>query len=145
MPILDNPKILLITDDAAEESHATHILAKYHFSNLLVKLRRSADAMKFFLAYNSMEKNPSESLPELIIMNLRDAGRINLSMAVESRRGVLSSIPLIMVVESRGEEEEIRNLSLPLTTCITRPIGFFKLLEGMQKLGMRWIVLRPNA
>jgi hypothetical protein len=62
---------------------------------------------------------------------------------MESRRGPLAAIPLIIVAESHEEEDEIRRLNFPRTASISRPIGFFKLLEAMQKLGMRWIVLRP--
>lgn len=138
------PKILLITDDAAEESHTSHILAKYHFTNSLVKLRKATEALRFFSDCNKEGKGQAESLPELIIMGLRDSGRLNLSMAMESRRGELSRIPLILVADTREEEEEVRKMKFPLMACISRPIGFFKLLEGMQKLGMRWIVLRPD-
>ena len=142
MPANELPIILLITDDAAEESHTSHILAKYHFTNSLVKLRKASEALKYFSDCNAAAKGADE-LPELIIMGLRDSGRLNLSIAMESRRGELSRIPLILVADSREEEEEIRKMKFPLMACITRPIGFFKLLEGMQKLGMRWIVLRP--
>ena len=137
------PQILLITDDAAEESHTTHILAKYHFTNFLVTLRRAADALKYFMAFNPPERDASDPLPELIILSLRGSGRPNLAMVMESRRGILGDVPVIVVVESREEEDEIRRLGLKLTACVTRPIGFFKLLEAMQKLGMRWLVLRP--
>ncbi|MEO6094361.1 MAG: hypothetical protein ABIW76_01320 [Fibrobacteria bacterium] len=145
MPLNENPTILLITDNGAEESHTTHILAKYHFTNNVSSFNNPRDAIKFFATCTSAEKNPPEPLPEIIILSLRDSGRLNLSMAIESRRGRLEAIPMILVVETREEEDEIRKLNLPNTAWITRPIGFFKLLEGMQKLKMRWIVLRPNA
>jgi DNA-binding response OmpR family regulator len=140
----DKPSILLITDDAAEESHASHILAKYHFDNFLIKLRKPTDAIKYFQGRNAPGKAGVESLPELIILSFRESGRPNIAPIMESRRGALGAIPLIAVVDSREEEEEIRRLNLVSTACITRPIGFFKLLEAMQKLGTRWIVLRPK-
>jgi len=140
----DKPSILLITDDAAEESHVSHILAKYHFDNFLVKLRKPADAIKYFMACNAPRKEGLEPLPELIILSFQDIQRLNFSPILESRRGVLSAIPLIVAVGSREEEEVIGRMTLANTTCVTRPIGFFKLLEAMQKLGTRWIVLRPK-
>lgn len=140
----DKPIILLITDDMAEESHSSHILGKYRFDNFLVKLRRSADAIKYFMACNAPDGGDAESLPELIILGLREGGRLNLTPIMESRRGIMAAVPLIVIVESRDEEEEIRRLQLPGTASVTRPIGFFKLLEAMQKLEMRWIVQRPK-
>lgn len=137
------PKILLITDDAAEESHTSHILAKYNFTNFLVSIRRLDDALKYFSACNSRAAESAESLPELIILGLRESGRLSLGLVMQSRVGVLGGIPLIVVAESREEEQEIRRVSPLLTASISRPIGFFKLLEAMQKLGMRWVVLKP--
>jgi CheY-like chemotaxis protein len=141
----ENPNILLVTDDASEESHTSHILGKYHFDNSLARLRNPGETIKFFLACNAAERTGTERLPELIIYSLRDSGRLNLSPVMESRRGILGSVPLIVVVESREEEEEIRRFRFENMAYVSRPVGFFKLLEAMQKLGMRWIVLRPKG
>jgi hypothetical protein len=145
MPPSENPIILLATDDASEESHTSHILGKYHFDNSLVKLRNSADTIKYLMACNAGDVSGTPKVPELIIYSLRDSGRLNLSPIMESRRGALGAIPLIIVVESRDEEEEIRRFQFANMTFISRPVGFFKLLEAMQKLGMRWLVLRPKG
>lgn len=139
------PQLLLITDDTAEESHTSHILAKYHFTNSLVIVRKGAEALKYFAACNAPDRGPDDDLPEAIILSIRESGRLNLSLAMESRRGALAAIPLIVVTDSREEEDEIRKLGFVRTTSISRPIGFFKLLEAMQKLSMRWIVLRPSS
>jgi DNA-binding response OmpR family regulator len=144
MPPSENPIILLVTDDASEESHTSHILGKYHFDNSLVKLRRSAETISYLTACNEASASAAETVPELIIYSLREAGRLNLSPVMESRRGTLGSVPLIIVVESRDEEEEIRRFQFANTTFVSRPVGFFKLLEAMQKLEMRWMVLRPR-
>ncbi len=139
-----SPKILLVMDDAAEESHTSHILAKYHFTNFLVKVRGASDASRYFRACNAPGADTSESLPELILFGIRGPGGPNLSLALESRRDALCAIPLILIAEGPAEEAEIRRLAFPNTACISRPVGFFKLLEAMQKLGMRWMVLRPK-
>ena len=140
----EKPSLLLVTDDPSEESHTSHILGKYHFDNFLVKLRKPDETMKYFLACNAAGNRGSEPLPELIIYSLRNSGKLNLPPIQESRRGALGEIPLIVVVESPSEEEEIKRLQLPNTAFVSRPVGFFKLLEAMQKMEMRWIVLRPK-
>lgn len=144
MTLPESPKILLITDDNAEESHTTHILGKYQFDNSLIKIQRSGDAVKYFAACQTSATGNPETLPELIILGLRGPVPSNLTLLTESRRGPLARIPLIVALDSREEEGEIRKLGLPLLACISRPIGFFKLLEAMQKLQMRWLVLRPK-
>jgi DNA-binding response OmpR family regulator len=138
------PKILLITDDAAEESHTAHILSKYHFTNLLVRIRKADEASRYFLSFTRNPPSDEEEPPELIILGMGGGDGRNRHLAIESRMGRLGGIPLIVVAEGREEEEAIHKLNIPNSSCISRPIGFFKLLEAMQKLRMRWVVLRPE-
>lgn len=143
MALDDNPKILLITDESTDESNASHILGKYRFANSLVKLHGSRDALMYFAACNAPGRAVAEPFPELILVGIRDMGPSGLALLRESRRGPLADIPLIVLVDSREREVEFQKLDLPLSACVSRPIGFFKLLEAMQKLRMRWIVLKP--
>jgi hypothetical protein len=143
MEPIESPRILLITDDSAEELHASYILSKYHFANHLIKLRKVSEALDYFARCNAPDMGSREPLPELIILSLWESSGLNISFANESRRGILKEVPLVVVAESRQEQDEIKKLGLVRTASISRPIGFFKLLEALQKLGTRWIVLRP--
>jgi DNA-binding response OmpR family regulator len=144
MPINIEPKILLITDDPAEESHTVHILAKYHFTNLLIRVRKSSEATRYFSSFDAAPVAGPENSPELIILNMGGEAGGNRTLGIESRMGSLKNVPLIIIASNREEEESIRKLNIPNCACFSRPVGFFKLLEAMQKLGMRWIVLRPS-
>lgn len=134
------PNILLVMDEDTDESHAVHILAKYHFANQLVKLRRGRDALRLFNQVNSAADSSRVECPELIILSLEESQLIEVAQA--SRRDRLSDVPLILVSASKEEEDSLRKLNLPRTYCLGKPLGFFKLLEAMQKLGMFWVVLR---
>lgn len=134
------PNILLVMDEDTDESHAVHILAKYHFANQLVKLRRGRDALRFFAQVNATADPPKPERPELIILSLEEGQLIEVAMA--SRKDRLSDVPLILVAASKEEEDSLRKLNLPRTYCLGKPLGFFKLLEAMQKLGMFWVVLK---
>ncbi|MBW8888201.1 MAG: response regulator transcription factor [Fibrobacteres bacterium] len=139
----ERPEILLITDDAADESNVSHILGKYQFANSLVKLHGPAEALKYLAAREAPGKSLADPGPELILIGVREPGPSRLSWLKEWRRGPLAGVPLIFLVDSTEAEAEFRKLNLPLSICVTRPIGFFKLLEAMQKLRMRWVVLKP--
>lgn len=143
MPINSEPKILLVTDDSAEESHTAHILAKYHFTNLLIRVRKSSEASRYFGSFDAATAAGPENSPELIILNMGIEAGGNRALGIESRMGPLKNVPLIIIASNREEEESIRKLNMPNCACFCRPVGFFKLLEAMQKLGMRWIVIRP--
>ncbi len=142
MPIIVQSKILLVTNDASEESHTVHILSKYHFANLVIRLQTAKEASKYFAAFQSSEPNSEEDFPEMIILSFGMGVTESHNLVLQSREGSLKHIPLIVVAGNREEEEAFRKLDLPRTFCITKPIGFFKILEAMQKLGMYWIALR---
>lgn len=144
MPIDSQPKILLVTDDPTEESHTAHILTKYHFTNLLIKVRKFTEATRYFGSFDTEPAADPENLPELIILNMGGQEGSNRILGIESRMGSLKKVPLIIIASNREEEESIRTLNIPNCACFSRPVGFFKLLEAMQKLGMRWIVLKPS-
>lgn len=124
-------------DNDADEGHAHHVLAKYRFSNSLQMIRRAGEALRQFDAWCDA---PSAEVPELIILSFGHPAQLELALA--SRKGCLEKVPLVVLTESREAEEALRALSLPRTHCLGKPLGFFKLLEAMQKLGMHWIVLR---
>jgi DNA-binding response OmpR family regulator len=142
MPPIAPPDILLIMEDG-EEAHAVHVLGKYHFANTLKTIRRRDQAKHYFLQLNSVLDKGEGRLPEMIIVALpgTDLGDVLES----SRRGALAQVPVVAVADTREEEERIRARNFPNTYVIGKPLGFFKLLEAMQKLGMYWIALRSPA
>lgn len=136
------PDILLVMEDG-EESHAVHVLGKYHFANSLKKIRRCDDAKRYFTQLNLAADRGEGKLPELIIVSQSGADLAEVLGA--ARRGALAQVPLVVVAGTRDEEEAIRARGHVNTYVMGKPLGFFKLLEALQKLGMFWIVLRSPA
>lgn len=142
MPPIAPPDILLIMEDG-EEAHAVHVLGKYHFANTLKTIRRRDQARQYFLQLNAALDKGEGRLPELIIVGLPGADLTD--VLGSSRRGALAQVPVVAVADTRDEEEQVRARAFPNTYVIGKPLGFFKLLEAMQKLGMYWIALRSPA
>jgi DNA-binding response OmpR family regulator len=136
------PHILLVCDDPAGEAQACRILSKYRFANPVVTLRRASEVLRYFSQFDTGGEGAPESLPHMIILSLE--ADLQAKVAHASRKNRLAGVPLIVVAASRLEEEAVRGLSLPRTHCMGRPLGFFKLLEAMQKLGMYWMVLKSS-
>jgi DNA-binding response OmpR family regulator len=124
-------------DDVVDEGHARHVLAKYHFSNSLQAVRQAKESLRLFEAWKDASQG---EIPELIIMSLGHPAQLEAALA--SRKGSLEQVPLVILSETREAEDAVRALSLSRTYCMGKPLGFFKLLEAMQKLGMHWMVLR---
>ena len=124
-------------DDDGDEGHARHVLAKYHFSNSLMTVRQAKEALRLFEAWKDAA---AWEIPEMIIMSLRHPAQLEAALA--SRKGSMEQVPLVILSGTREAEDAVRSLSLSRTYCMGKPLGFFKLLEAMQKLGMYWMVLR---
>lgn len=140
MPAAGLPQILLALDDQGDEAQAVHILTKYHFANSVTHLRTAREAVNYF-GEAAANRDPA-SLPELIILSMGESGVARMGLAIESRKNALETVPLIILAGTGQIEQEIRGLNLPRTFVISKPIGFFKLLEAMQKLGMFWTILK---
>jgi len=135
------PEILLALDDDGDEAQAIHILTKYHFANSITSLRSAREALNYFTEAGAGIRDPA-SLPELIILSIGETGVARMGLAIEARKNSLATVPLIVLAETLQIEQEFRGLNLPRTYMISKPIGFFKLLEAMQKLGMYWTILK---
>lgn len=135
------PKILLVMDDDMDEGHVLHILTKYHFSNSVVRMKRIREAIKFFSDANGSEGAQGIRKPELVILSQNESVLQPIVPAIEALKKEMGQTPLICLAASREQEDGVRALSLPRTYCMGKPLGFFKLLEAMQKLGMFWLVL----
>jgi hypothetical protein len=134
-----SPTILLIMEDG-EEANAIHILGKYHFANSVRKIRRADEAKAYFAQLNTGVNRGDGKLPELIIVSMAP-GNLTAILGA-SRQGIAAQVPMVIMAGSREEEEAIRSKIPANTYVLGKPLGFFKLLEAMQKLGMFWMVLR---
>jgi hypothetical protein len=138
----DPPHILLVCDDAASEAQACRILGRYNFANPVVTLRRASEVLRYFSQFDMGGEGAPGTLPHMIILSME--ADLQAKVALASRKNRLAEVPLVVVAASRYEEEAIRGLSLPRTHCMGHPLGFFKLLEAMQKLDMFWLVLKSS-
>ncbi|MEO7776410.1 MAG: hypothetical protein ABIY63_02690 [Fibrobacteria bacterium] len=132
---------MLVMDEESEHSHAVHILAKYRFSNSLIRLRRPLDLARYF-SDADVPGISSKVAPELVVFSTSETSIDQFCSSVEFARSQIKETPLIVVAPSIDAEKTLAGFRLPLTYVIGRPLGFFKLLEAMQKLGMYWTVRR---
>lgn len=139
MPSNAPPEILLVMEDG-EEAHAVHVLGKYRFANSVRKIRRCDEARRYFTQLNTAADRGDGLLPELIIVSQTGADLAEVLGA--ARRGALAQVPLVVVAGTRDEEDRVRAQNHTNTFVIGKPLGFFKLLEALQKLGTYWVVLR---
>lgn len=133
-------KILLLLDNETDEATAMHILNKYNFANRVETLRNFSKARAYAASFSG-SRDPGE-IPEMILLFHSSSPQRQMDLARKARENPeLRNIPLVVVVDSPETEKEYRAANLPRTHCVRQPLGFFKLLEALQKLEMRWLIL----
>jgi CheY-like chemotaxis protein len=129
---MDAPGILLIEPDA--DGLTERVLRKYRIAN---RLERAADGDRAL----ALLRAGFADRVQLLLMDYASPGMPALEIVVRVRAlPGLDRLPIIVACASPEEEREVRAWSLRRTACMSKPAGFFKLLECIQKLEMHWWV-----
>ncbi len=129
---MEGPGILLI--EGEEDGLTGRVLRKYRIDNLV---ERAADGQG---AVALLQKGFA-ARAQLLILDHALPGMPALETVARARamRG-LGELPVIVLCGPPEDERQVRAWGLPRTVCMSKPAGFFKLLECIQKLEMRWWV-----
>jgi hypothetical protein len=132
------PPVLLIADTASDVDQVTHILGKYHISNEVESRKTAESAIQWVRSLQAVDKELRFSM--LLFSSSLDT-QVAIRKAAELRQEPsLKESPLVFLADSREAEEEFRASKPDNAFCVIKPLGFFKLLEALQKLGVYWIV-----
>jgi CheY-like chemotaxis protein len=84
---------------------------------------------------------PAGRPPELILLDYRPFP-IPVQEQIRRFRELpgMASVPIACCCRTPLEEKAIRDAALHRVSCLSKPIGFFKLLECIQKMDMHWFV-----
>jgi len=121
----------MLIEDAFDESRLQNPL---HFvedgEQLLQYLRREGD----------YEKLRSEPYPGVILLDLnmpKMCGRTALGLIKEDPE--LRRIPIIILTTSKAEEDILRTYGLGVSSFITKPVTFDRLVDVVKTIGAYWI------
>lgn len=128
------PGILLIEPDSDAPGLMERVLRKYRIDNLL---EMAADGDRGIAI---LRKGFSERV-QLALVDYAAPGMPALETLVRIRSlPGLDQLPIIVSCGSPEEERLVREWNTRRTACMSKPPGFFKLLECIQKLEMHWFV-----
>ncbi len=134
--------LLLVEDDANDEALALRVLTKYHIWNEVAVVRNGSDAWEYISATGKYQGRDPVKTPQVVLLDSTLPG-LGAVEVVHRMRALASTrrIPVVLLTSSKDEEDTVRALKLDAIAPISKPFGFFKLLEALQKLGVYWVVL----
>jgi hypothetical protein len=92
-------------------------------------------------AANGASPPPGLRGPEMILISF-DQEKVPALDTVARIRSLpgMANVPVAILCRTPDQERQVRESSLPRVASLSKPIGFFKLLECIQRMDMYWFV-----
>lgn len=90
---------------------------------------------------NGVQGRTAYRAPEMILLDYGQpkSSALDVIRRMRTLPG-MDNVPIAVCCRTPEEEKVIREAALPRTSCLSKPIGFFKILECIQKMDMHWFV-----
>jgi DNA-binding response OmpR family regulator len=131
---VEAPGILLIEDDFDDANQVARVLRKYRIDNHLEIARGVEEALRLL-------RGGFSARTQLVMIDctLPDKPAMEAVIRVRSLPG-LDQVPVIICCGAPEEEQQVKQWGIKRVVSMSKPAGFFKLLECIQKLEMHWRV-----
>lgn len=138
----EKPYVLLVEHVVEDEALAQRVLKKYHIANHVEWIKDGEEAlrtMREWLAPGSQAGR--RGIPQLVLLSASQT-RLPALEVVRRLRALpgMEGVPVALCCDRPEDEKAARESGLPRLCPLSKPIGFFKLLECIQKMDMHWFV-----
>lgn len=133
-------QILLVEDNPDDAEITRRAFGKGRVVNGLHVVRDGQEALDFLFHENGYGADTPR--PDLILLdlNLPKVNGIEVLQKIKASDD-LSTIPVIVLTVSEGQEDVRKSYKLGANTYITKPVDFAKFVHAMEILGEYWMVI----
>lgn len=139
--------ILLVEDNADDELLTIRALKKNKIANNIDIVRDGAEALDYLFGTGSFKGKDVNSLPTLIILDLKLPKVDGLEVLKRVREdNKTKRIPIVVLTSSNEEQDVFTSYNLGANSFIRKPVDFVKFVEVASQIGLYWLVLNepPN-
>ena len=139
--------ILLVEDNADDELLTLRALKKNKIANNIDVVRDGAEALDYLFGTGSFKGKDVNSLPTLIILDLKLPKVDGLEVLKRVREdNKTKRIPIVVLTSSNEEQDVFTSYNLGANSFIRKPVDFVKFVEVASQIGLYWLVLNepPN-
>ena len=108
----------------------------------MVVARDGVEALDFLFCEGDYASRASESMPELILLDLKlpkvDGLEVLKRIRANQRTRLL---PVVILTSSNEQSDIISGYELGVNSYIRKPVDFEQFIEAVRQLGLYWLVL----
>lgn len=134
----DMKVILLVEDNADDESLILMSLAKSKISNEVLVARDGAEALEMLQG-----KDPIRPAVVLLDLHLPKIDGLEVLRRIRSDERT-ALLPVVVLTSSDEEKDRVRSYGLGCNSYVCKPVDFKAFAEAVRELGLYWLLLnRP--
>lgn len=135
-------EILLVEDNLDDVDITLRAFRKVRVANTVHVVRDGQEALDFLFREGDYGDRADAPQPDVILLdlNLPKVNGLEVLDKIRASDG-LSTIPVIVLTVSEGQEDVGKSYKLGANTYITKPVDFEKFVHAMEILGEYWMVI----
>jgi two-component system response regulator len=134
--------ILLVEDNADDETLTLRALRKNNILNEVVTARDGAEALDFLFGRGPFAGRDVTIQPQIILLDLKlpkiDGLEVLRRLRQDPRTRLL---PVAILTTSNEERDILASYELGANSYIRKPVDFEQFMEAVRQLGLYWLVL----
>jgi two-component system, response regulator len=134
--------ILLVEDDADDETFTRMALQDSNILNELVVVRDGEEALHYLFGTGPYAERNGKDLPAVVLLDLRLPKLDGLAVLRAIRSDERTKfLPVVVFTSSGGEQALIESYHLGANSYVEKPLNFAQFAEAVRILGMYWVLL----
>ena len=137
--------ILLVEDNADDETLTLRALKRHNISNPVVVARDGVEALDYLFATGPHAGRDAMELPQVMLLDLKLPRLDGLEVLRRVRADERTHrLPVVILTSSREESDVVRGYDLGANSYVRKPVDFNEFLESVRQLGLYWLILNET-
>ena len=137
--------ILLVEDNADDETLALRALAKHQIRNPIVVARDGKEALDYLFATGVYAGRDLAMMPAVVLLDLKLPKVDGLEVLRQVRADVRTKLlPVVILTSSKEDRDVVEGYSLGANSYVRKPVDFNEFSEAVRQLGLYWLLLNEK-
>ena len=139
---MNDKTILLVEDNADDETLTLRALKKNNISNRVAVARDGVEALDYLFARGGHAGRDVTDLPSLVLLDLKlpKLGGLEVLRQLRADRRT-TCLPVVALTSSNEERDLMSSYESHVNSYVRKPVDFAQFLETVQQLGNYWLVI----